>query len=74
MWIMKDRRGILTAAIALLLALAPTGAIAGPIVSNVIVFGDSLSDVGNVFALTGGTVPPDPPYFQGRFSRSAGGR
>lgn len=68
MWIIKDRRGILAAAIALLLALAPTGALAGPIVSKVIVLGDSLSDVGNVFALTGGTIPPDPPYFQGRFS------
>ncbi|MGF1932931.1 MAG: SGNH/GDSL hydrolase family protein [Nostoc sp. ChiQUE02] len=38
------------------------------------VFGDSLSDTGNVFAATGGLVAPttaipqDPPYFQGRFS------
>lgn len=28
--------------------------------------GDSLSDTGNFFALTGGTQPP-PPYFEGRF-------
>lgn len=32
------------------------------------VFGDSLSDDGNLFALTGGAVPPSPPYFNGRFT------
>lgn len=32
------------------------------------VFGDSLSDSGNLFALTGGTNPPSPPYFNGRVS------
>ena len=32
------------------------------------VFGDSLSDVGTVFRLSGGTYPPNPPYFQGRYS------
>ena len=38
------------------------------------VFGDSLSDTGNVFTATGGLVAPttaipqNPPYFQGRFS------
>lgn len=36
--------------------------------SNLIVFGDSLSDSGRLFAITGGTQPPSPPYFQGRFS------
>jgi outer membrane lipase/esterase len=35
--------------------------------SNAYYFGDSLSDTGNVFALTGGTTPP-APYFNGRFS------
>lgn len=32
------------------------------------VFGDSLSDPGNLFALSGGTNPPSPPYFEGRRS------
>ena len=32
------------------------------------VFGDSLSDSGNLFALTGGFRPPSPPYFNGRAS------
>jgi phospholipase/lecithinase/hemolysin len=33
--------------------------------SNLVVFGDSLSDNGNLFALTG---QPQPPYWDGRFS------
>jgi phospholipase/lecithinase/hemolysin len=32
------------------------------------VFGDSLSDDGNFFDLTGGLAPPSPPYYNGRFS------
>jgi outer membrane lipase/esterase len=39
---------------------------AGPF-SAMYVFGDSLSDTGNVFLATGGTVP-SAPYFNGRFS------
>ncbi|WP_414589533.1 SGNH/GDSL hydrolase family protein [Scytonema sp. PCC 10023] len=42
--------------------------------SQIFVFGDSFSDTGNTFNATGGLVnpknarPPEPPYFQGRFS------
>ena len=42
--------------------------------SGLYVFGDSLSDTGNVFKFTGGSVnptaatPASPPYFNGRFS------
>ncbi len=38
--------------------------------SQIVAFGDSLSDNGNLFALTGGAppAPPSPPYFMGRFS------
>jgi len=32
------------------------------------VFGDSLSDTGNIYNATGKTYPASPPYFQGRFS------
>lgn len=35
--------------------------------SQLIFFGDSLSDNGNVYALSGGQFPP-PPYYNGRFS------
>ncbi|PAW66445.1 MAG: hypothetical protein B9S34_08140 [Opitutia bacterium Tous-C1TDCM] len=31
-------------------------------------FGDSLSDNGNAYALSGRTIPPSPPYFNGRVS------
>ena len=47
-------------------------------VDELYVFGDSLSDTGNVFNISGGKVqpsiafPPDPPYFQGRFSNDRG--
>ncbi|MEP0886195.1 SGNH/GDSL hydrolase family protein [Trichocoleus sp. ST-U3] len=36
--------------------------------SNLYVFGDSLSDQGNVFNATGGAIPPSPPYSEGSFS------
>jgi len=35
---------------------------------QIYVFGDSLSDTGNMFQATGGVVPPSPPYQSGRFS------
>lgn len=39
-----------------------------PTDAKIFVFGDSLSDIGNLFAATGGSYPPSPPYFNGRFS------
>lgn len=35
---------------------------------RIYVFGDSLSDVGNVFETTKGDSPPSPPYFRGRYA------
>ena len=35
---------------------------------RLVVFGDSLSDNGNLYAFTGGANPPAPIYWQGRFS------
>ncbi len=40
---------------------------ASPTYDNLIVFGDSYCDVGNIFALTGGAEPA-APYYNGRFS------
>jgi thermolabile hemolysin len=37
-------------------------------VNELIIFGDSLSDVGNVYKVTNGIYPPSPPYFRGRYS------
>jgi phospholipase/lecithinase/hemolysin len=55
--------------LALTVAASP---IIGPVAAQhpfdeLIVFGDSISDVGNVNVLTGGVVA-GPPYFEGRFS------
>ncbi|MBD2021482.1 SGNH/GDSL hydrolase family protein [Leptolyngbya sp. FACHB-36] len=36
--------------------------------SQLIVFGDSLSDPGNLFTLSAGLAPDSPSYFKGRFS------
>ena len=49
-----------------LAGLAATGAQATSF-SNAYYFGDSLSDTGNIFVLTGGTTPA-APYMPGRFS------
>lgn len=35
---------------------------------NLFIFGDSLSDTGNLFRRTLGLAPPSPPYFDGRLS------
>jgi len=48
------------------LYIACTPGLAGTF-TEVIAFGDSLSDSGNVYALTGGWIPASP-YWQGRFS------
>ncbi|MGI9329678.1 MAG: SGNH/GDSL hydrolase family protein [Gammaproteobacteria bacterium] len=56
-------------ALALLCLWAASTSAAGlaPI-TQVILFGDSLSDTGNAFQATGGGLPPAPPYFNGRVS------
>lgn len=53
---------------AFVLTLGALGALpASATYSSLTVFGDSLSDTGNVFAATGGGLPA-APYFNGRFS------
>jgi phospholipase/lecithinase/hemolysin len=37
-------------------------------INQLYVFGDSLSDMGTVFRATGGMYPPNPTYYQGRYS------
>jgi phospholipase/lecithinase/hemolysin len=37
-------------------------------IKEIHVFGDSLSDNGNLFTASGFLAPPSPPYFDGRFS------
>ena len=37
-------------------------------ISNVVVFGDSWSDTGNVYDASNGEIPKSPPYWEGRYS------
>jgi outer membrane lipase/esterase len=60
-------RRIATFALGLALAGASTAGQAAASFTNMFVFGDSLSDIGNVYDLTGGILPA-LPYAGGRFS------
>jgi outer membrane lipase/esterase len=46
--------------------LAAISLVSAAAFTNVIVYGDSLSDNGNLYALMG--EPPSSPYWMGRFS------
>ncbi len=50
-----------------LVGVAATGAAQATTFTNAFFFGDSLSDTGNIYALTGGATPA-APYYAGRFS------
>jgi thermolabile hemolysin len=47
---------------------APTPSPRDTQIDRLYIFGDSLSDDGNVFRATGGAYPPNPAYFKGRYS------
>ena len=61
-------RSACAAALTVAAACAIAGSANAQSYNRLVVFGDSLSDNGNLFAVTGGTQPPAPFYFQGRFS------
>lgn len=67
------KKQLVTAGLVLFSLTVPLKALAADF-SQFFVFGDSLSDTGNLFkvtqALPTGSIPPDPPYFQGRFSNN----
>jgi len=55
----------------LVAALLPAASLASTLghdISDFYVFGDSTSDIGRAFALTGGAIPPTPPYYMGQFT------
>jgi phospholipase/lecithinase/hemolysin len=58
---------ITTAGITFLTLLSPFKTL-GATFDSFQVFGDSLSDPGNLYKLTGNLYPPSPPYANGRFS------
>lgn len=49
-------------------ALPPPAKASIPALTNLFVFGDSLSDGGNIGIFSSGTFPPSPPYAAGRAS------
>jgi phospholipase/lecithinase/hemolysin len=65
---MQLRKAILFATLVAISFFAVTGLASASPYSNVFVYGDSLSDTGNIFFVSGGTIPPSPPYSNGRFS------
>lgn len=62
-----SRRACAAAALAALATAGISVPVGAKTYSEVVAFGDSLSDRGVFFALTGGLYP-QPPYWQGRFS------
>jgi len=61
------KKPILALAFSCLSALLPLKASAQNF-DSFYIFGDSLVDNGNLFRVTGNSIPPSPPYFNGRFS------
>lgn len=61
-------RGAALAALTLAASAALATAASAQSYSRLVVFGDSLSDNGNLYIASSRTQPPSPPYFQGRFS------
>jgi outer membrane lipase/esterase len=59
---------VLLVTLALLPVAGSNAALAGSVYSDLVVFGDSLSDNGNFYAMSGGMEPPSPPYYEGRYS------
>ncbi len=49
-------------------ALLFTGFVVAAPIHNIVVFGDSLSDNGNLYSHMQEKLPPSPPYYEGRFS------
>lgn len=52
----------------IVLLLWPISAISATSFTQIVIFGDSLSDTGNLFRATNNAFPASPPYFQGRVS------
>ena len=58
----------LVALLSFLMAVLAPSILSVQKINQLYIFGDSLSDVGNIFRATGGAYPSSPPYFQGRYS------
>lgn len=54
--------------LASLCAFLLSGVVSATPLNNIVVFGDSLSDNGNLYEYMKHQLPQSPPYFEGRFS------
>jgi outer membrane lipase/esterase len=50
------------------LLFMPLSAVLADKIHEIVAFGDSLTDTGNYYALSGNTNPASPPYYNGHFS------
>jgi len=65
---MKARKAAFSVTLIAAAILALTSFASAAPFSNIFVYGDSLSDLGNIYAVSGHTIPMSPPYYNGRFS------
>ena len=65
---MQARKPAFFAACVALTLLAMTSFAGASAYSNLFVYGDSLSDLGNIYTASGHKTPQSPPYYMGRFS------
>ncbi|WP_013323903.1 SGNH/GDSL hydrolase family protein [Gloeothece verrucosa] len=59
---------VLAAILAFLIVISAQSTWSSNGIEQLYIFGDSLSDVGNIFQLTEQQRPPSPPYYSGRYS------
>jgi len=65
---MKARKAAFWVTLIATMMLALTSFASAAPFSNIFVYGDSLSDLGNIYTFSGHTIPMSPPYYMGRFS------
>jgi phospholipase/lecithinase/hemolysin len=65
---MQTRRSAVFVGLVAAALLAMTSLASASPYPSVFVYGDSLSDLGNIYAASGHTIPLSPPYYNGRFS------
>lgn len=65
---MQGRKVTLFAMLVAAMLMVMTSIASAGAFSAVFVYGDSLSDTGNIYLASGGTIPLSPPYYNGRFS------
>jgi phospholipase/lecithinase/hemolysin len=65
---MPSRKAAVFVALVAFAILSTTSPANAGAYSNVFVYGDSLSDTGNIYTVSMHTIPQSPPYYKGRFS------